>query len=86
MVAGAGGLVVANWLRDALALSRRPRGGVLLGGCPRARLARPRVEPGVVGLDAAVRAVPALLTSNIDLAGALRSQSGGVVGARAGVG
>src|SRR5204863_1227048 len=82
-VAAAGGLVVANWLRDALALLTPPRGGILL------RL------PGdldwrVLALSASVclistllfGLVPAILTSNIDLATALRSQAGGVVGAR----
>src|SRR6185369_8113775 len=82
-VAAAGGLVVANWLRDALALLTPPRGGILLR-LPGA------LDWRVLALSAAVclvstllfGLVPALLTSNIDLAGALRSQSGGVVGAR----
>jgi predicted permease len=81
-LAAAGGLLVANWLRNALALLTPPRGGVLL------RL------PGdldwrVLSMSAGVcvaatllfALVPAVLTSHIDLAGALRSQSGGVVGA-----
>src|SRR5712691_429965 len=58
-LSAAGGLVVANWLRDALAL----RAGV----CVASTL--------LFGL------VPAILASNIDLAGALRSESGGVVSA-----
>jgi predicted permease len=82
-IAGAGGLVVASWLRDALALLTPPRGGVVL------RLPG-ELDWRVLGLSASVclvstlifALVPALLTSNIDLAGALRSQSGGVVGAR----
>jgi predicted permease len=82
-VAAAGGLVVANWLRDALALLTPPRGGILLR-LPGA------LDWRVLALSAAVclvstllfGLVPALLTSNIDLAGALRSQSGGVVGTR----
>src|SRR5437660_6250967 len=74
--AAAGGLVVANWLRDALALLTPPRGGILL------RL------PGdldwrVLALGAGLclvstllfGLVPAILTSHIDLAGALRSES-----------
>src|SRR3989442_8237316 len=82
-LAAAGGLVAANWSRNALALLVPPRGGVLL------RL------PGdldwrVLVLSAGVCVVstllfglvPAIVTSNIDLAGALRSESGGVVGAR----
>ena len=82
-IAAAGGLVVANWLRDALALLTPPRGGVLL------RLPG-ELDWRVLVLSAGVclastllfALVPAMLTSNIDLAGALRSQSGGVVGAR----
>jgi predicted permease len=83
VVAGGGGLVVANWLRDALALLTPPRGGILLR-LPGA------LDWRVLALSAGVclvstllfGLVPALLTSNIDLAGALRSQSGGIVGAR----
>jgi predicted permease len=82
-IAAAGGLVVANWLRDALALLTPPRGGVLL------RLPG-ELDWRVLALSAGVcvvstllfALVPAMLTSNIDLAGALRSQSGGVVGSR----
>src|SRR5437016_1730222 len=81
--AAAGGLVVANWLRDALALLIPPRGGILLrlpGDLHLRVLAMSAsvclISPLLFGL------VPAILTSNIDLATALRSQSGGVVGAR----
>ncbi|HEX3646405.1 MAG TPA: ABC transporter permease [Vicinamibacterales bacterium] len=82
-IAAAGGLVVANWLRDAVALLTPPRGGVLL------RLPG-ELDWRVLALSAGVcvvstllfALVPAMLTSNIDLAGALRSQSGGVVGSR----
>jgi predicted permease len=82
-IAAAGGLVVATWLRDALALLTPARGGVLL------RLPG-ELDWRVLALSAVVclvstllfGLVPALLTSNIDLAAALRSQSGGIVGAR----
>ena len=82
-IATAGGLVVANWLRDALGLLTPPRAGVLL------RLPG-TVDWRVLALSAGVclvatllfGLVPAILTSNVDLAGALRSQSGAVVGAR----
>jgi putative ABC transport system permease protein len=82
-IAAAGGLVVATRLRDALALLTPPRGGVLL------RLPG-TIDWRVLALSAGVCVVatllfglvPAMLTSNIDLAGALRSQSSGVVGAR----
>src|SRR5262249_36575532 len=83
--AGAGGLVVANWLRDGVAFLTPPRGGTVLrlpgeldwrlvavsgGACVAATL--------LFGL------VPAIITSHVDLAGALRSEGGGVVGARRG--
>jgi len=82
-LAAAGGLVVANWGRNALALLVPPRGGVLL------RLPG-ELDWRVLALSAGVclvstllfGLVPAILTSHIDLAGALRSESGGVVRAR----
>jgi macrolide transport system ATP-binding/permease protein len=83
VLAAAGGLVVATWLRDALALLVPPRGGVVL------RLPG-ELDWRVLALSAGVCVistllfglVPAILTSNIDLAGALRSESSGVVGTR----
>jgi predicted permease len=82
-LAAASGLVVATWLRDALALLTPPRGGTLL------RLPG-ELDWRVITLSASLclvstllfALVPAIVTSNIDLAGALRSQSGGVVGTR----
>ena len=81
-IAAAGGLVVAGWLRDALALLVPPRGGVVLQ------------LPGdldwrVLALSAGLCVVstllfglaPAIITSQIDLAGSLRSGSGAMVGA-----
>jgi predicted permease len=69
-VAAAGGLVVANWLRNALALLTPARGGVLA------------MSAGVcIAATLLFALAPAVLTSNIDLAGALRSQAGGVLGA-----
>jgi putative ABC transport system permease protein len=82
VIAAAGGLVVASWLRDALALLVPPRGGVTLqlpGELDWRVLA---LSGGVCVISTLLFGlVPAILTSNIDLAGALRSQSGGVVGA-----
>ncbi|PYQ90390.1 MAG: permease [Acidobacteria bacterium] len=82
-IAAAGGLLVANWLRDALALLTPPRGGVVLrlpGELDWRVLA---VSAGVcLGSTVLFGLVPAMLTSNIDLAGALRSESGGVIGGR----
>lgn len=82
-IAAAGGLVVANWLRDALALLTPPRGGVLLR-LPGELDWRVLALSGGVGLVATLLfgLVPALLASNIDLASALRSQSGSVSGTR----
>jgi macrolide transport system ATP-binding/permease protein len=82
IIAAAGGLVVANWLRDALGLLTPPRAGVPLrlpGDLDWRVLA---LSAGLCVVSTLLFAlVPAMLTSNIDLAGALRSQSGGVVGA-----
>jgi predicted permease len=78
----AGGLVVAVWLRDALALLTPPRGGILLrlpGSLDWRVLAASAAVCLVSTLVFAL--VPAVMTSDIDLAGALRSQSG-TVGAR----
>jgi putative ABC transport system permease protein len=81
--AAAGGFVVASWLRNALALLTPPRGGVVLrlpGELDWRVLA---VSAGVCLVSTLLFGlVPAILTSSIDLASALRSQSGGVVGAR----
>jgi predicted permease len=83
VIAAAGGLVVATWLRNAVSLLVPPRGGVVL------RLPG-ELDWRVLALSASVclvstllfGLVPALLTSNVDVAGALRSESGGVVGGR----
>jgi predicted permease len=80
-LAAVGGLVVAIWLRNALAVLTPPRGGVVL------RLPG-EIDWRVLALSASVclastvlfALAPAILTSSIDLAGALRSQSGRVVG------
>ena len=82
-IAAVGGLVVAVWLRDALAFLTPPRGGILL-------MLPGQLDVRVIAASAAVCVVstlvfglvPALLASNVDLAGALRSESGSVVGSR----
>jgi macrolide transport system ATP-binding/permease protein len=82
-IAAAGGLVVAVWLRDALSLLTPPRGGIVL------RLPG-ELDWRVLALNGGVclvstllfGLVPAILSSHVDLAGALRSQSGGGAGAR----
>jgi predicted permease len=81
-LAAAGGLLVANWLRNALALLTPPRGGVLLRLPGDLDWRVLTVSAGVCVIATLLFGlVPAVLTSNIDLAGALRSESGGVVGA-----
>ena len=81
-IAAAGGLVVARWLRDALALLTPPRGGVLL------RLPG-EIDWRVIAASAALCVVstmlfalaPAMIASNVDLAGALKEEAC-VVGGR----
>jgi predicted permease len=83
VIATIGGIVLAGWLRDALAFLTPPRGGV--------RLQLPgAIDWRVVALSAGVCVVatllfglvPAWLTSHVDVAAGLRAQSGGVVGSR----
>lgn len=77
------GIMLAYWASNALAMIFPPRGSILL------RLPA-ELDWRVLGLSAAVCLVatilfglaPALVTSNIDLADALKSESGGVVGGR----
>ena len=82
-IAVAGGVVIARWLRDALALLTPPRGGVLLR-LPGAVDWRVLAVSAAVALLATVLfgLAPAVLTSHVDAASALRSQSCGVVGTR----
>jgi macrolide transport system ATP-binding/permease protein len=80
-----GGLVLANWLRDALAFLTPPRGGVML------RLPG-ELDWRVLVLSAGVCVVatvlfgliPAVMTSDVDLSGSLRSQAGGLMGTHRG--
>jgi predicted permease len=77
-IAGIGGLLVAHWLQDALVLFTPPRGaGWRLAGELDWRVF---AASALVCLAATLlfALVPALLTSDIDLASALRSESGGV--------
>jgi len=83
VIAAIGGLAVASWFNDALAFLTPPRGGVLLH-------LPGELDWRVMTLSAGIclfatllfGLAPALLTSHIDLANALRSQAGAVVGAR----
>jgi predicted permease len=82
-IAALAGLVVANWGRDALALLVPPRGGVLLRLPGELDWRVVVVSAGVCLVSTLLFGlVPALLTSNIDVATALRAQAGGVVGSR----
>jgi predicted permease len=79
--AALGGLLVAYWSRNALVLLFPPRGGTAL------RLPAD-LDVRVLALSVGVAVIstllfglaPALLTSKIDLVGALKAESGGVVG------
>ncbi len=82
-LAAAGGLIVANWCRNLLVLLLPARGGV--------RMNLPgELDWRVLALSAGVclfstllfGLVPAIQTSKIDLASALKAESGGVVGGR----
>src|SRR5262249_55242331 len=80
-LAAVGGLFVADWLRDAIALLTPPRGGALLRlpGSLHWRV----FALGGGGWKAATMLfglVPAILTTRVDLAGALRAEGGSVVG------
>ena len=82
-IAAAGGLLLAEWGRNALALLTPPRGGVSLS-LPAA------FDWRVVAMSAGLclvstllfGLVPAVTASGVDLTGALRAYSGGVGGAR----
>jgi predicted permease len=82
-LAAAGGLIVANWCRNLLVLILPSRGGV--------RMNLPgELDWRVLALSAGVclvstllfGLVPAVQSTNIDLASALKAESGGVVGGR----
>jgi len=81
VIAAAGGVAVASWLRDALAFLVAQPGGIVLRYPGTIDWRVLTASAGVCVLATlAFALVPALLTSNIDLAGALRSQSGAVAG------
>src|SRR5260221_607386 len=83
IIAAVGGLFVAYWCRDALVLVFPSRGGVTM------RLPA-ELDWRVLALSAGVCLVstllfglaPAILASKIDLAGALKSEGGAVIGGR----
>jgi macrolide transport system ATP-binding/permease protein len=83
VIAGIGGVIIATWLRDALAILTPPHNGIIL------RFAG-TLDWRVFAMSASVclvstlvfGLVPAFVASDIDLADALRAQSGSVVGSR----
>jgi len=78
--AAAGGLLAAYWLRDALVLLIPPRGVPMsLAGRLDARVLAASIGVSVLA-TVLVGIVPAIQARRLDLAGALRSGSGGVVG------
>src|SRR5262249_54146554 len=82
-IAAGGGLIVAGWLRNALAFLTPPRGGIVLRLPDELDWRVVAASAGVcLGATILFALVPAMLTTSIDLAGALRSQAGTSVGGR----
>ena len=79
-IAAVGGLFVAHWLRDAIGLLTPPRSGVSLR-LPGTLDWRVFAFSGGVCVAATILfgLVPAILTTRVDLAGALRAEGGGLV-------
>jgi putative ABC transport system permease protein len=83
VIASIAGFLIANWLRGALAILTPPRNGIVL------RFAGD-LDARVLAVSAAVSLVstllfglaPAIVSSGIDLSGALRAQAGSVLGSR----
>ena len=82
-LATAGGIAVANWCRNALVLAVPPSPGVIINYPG-------QIDWRVLALSAGVciastllfALVPAVQASHVDLSGALKTESGGVVGGR----
>jgi macrolide transport system ATP-binding/permease protein len=83
VIAGAGGFVIAHWLRDTLAVLTPSHTGVPLRFAGQLDW-RVLVASASVCLASTLvfGLVPALVASDVDLADALRAQSGSVVGSR----
>src|SRR5262249_30724430 len=82
-IAAGGGLIVAGWLRNALAFLTPPRGGIVLRLPGELDWRVIAACTGVcLGATLLFALVPAVLTTSIDLAGALRSQGGPSAGGR----
>src|SRR5262252_6695147 len=84
LVSAASGLLVANWCRSAIRLLFRPMPAGVVVNLPA------RMDWRVLAISAAVCVVatvlfglvPAWQASNVDLAGAMKAEGGGVVGGR----
>jgi len=83
ILAAAGGLVVATWARNLLVLLLPARGGVSMNLPGEIDWRVLALSAGVCLLSTLLFAlVPAIQTSKIDLASALKAESGGVVGGK----
>jgi predicted permease len=84
LISAASGLLVANWCRNAIRLLFRPMPAGVIVNLPA------RMDWRVLAISAAVCVVatvlfglvPAWQASNVDLAGAMKAEGGGVVGGR----
>ena len=83
VIAAAGGLLLAYWCRNLLVLLLPARGGVSMNLHGRLDARVLLISGGVCILSAMLFAlVPAFHSSDVDLAGALRAEAGGVVASR----
>ncbi len=77
----AGGLLVAHWSRDALVVLFPPRGGAVMRLPADLDWRVVALSVGVCALSTLVFGLaPAILSSSVDLVGALKSESSGVIG------
>jgi ABC-type antimicrobial peptide transport system permease subunit len=82
-VAALGGFVIARWLRDAVGFLTPPSGGIVLWLPGELDWRVLVVSAGVcIAATLLFALIPAFVTRDIDLAGALRTQAGSVVGPR----
>ena len=83
LIAGGGGLLTAIWMRDALAILTPPRNGVTLRFAGDLDWRVLVLSAGVCLASTLVFGlIPAVVTSDVNLAEALRGQSGSVAGSR----
>ncbi|MBZ5600824.1 MAG: ABC transporter permease [Acidobacteriia bacterium] len=82
-LAAAGGLLVANWCRNLIMLMFPPRPGVIINLPAQIDLRVLALSAGVCLVSTILFGlVPAIQAGKIDLAAAMKSESGGVVGGR----